>query len=110
MNKLSRRFTQEPCPVCDAPVGKGCSFGQKLATSTAFYHRERIDLVDRKHGINVRFLPVKEKRVKNPSMSSKCNSEKCDECSGVVRKNHGIKLACSCKCHKFKQINNLGVI
>jgi hypothetical protein len=93
---MKHRVAQVVCPVCNAPKGSNCNL---IASEDSFFHAERYTAADVAFGRKIA-LPGKGPRKKLVGISDNCHKENHDKCSGVVRKNHGVKSNCTCSCHQ----------
>lgn len=91
------------CPKCKAAVGSNClSSGRSFCESRITAFRSQNIVKAREVGNTARILrsPEEKTRRYGSNPTAVCRVEKHSDCSGFHAPKHGMKLQCTCKCHR----------
>jgi hypothetical protein len=102
LSPATARICKVPCPEpgCGKPVGARCF---EVDGGENFCHRARRAAAEALLGPPPSALtrPARVPRKKRPThCTTACWAKTCEGCRGYVLRNHGVRVACVCECHK----------
>jgi primosomal replication protein N len=100
MNNMFSHIIKVPCPTCEAPIGQKCFVEGGMHKGCLLYHHSRQNAADLNERVKVNLPFNRTPKVFRQNTSFSCKKGSHSKCTGVIKANHGVKLDCSCYCHR----------
>jgi hypothetical protein len=97
LNPLTAKLYAFTCPECFAEPGQRCTLTSRVPGQLV--HRGRRALVP--VPVKIPDILTRPEPIIKAGFSDYCKKRHCERCKGMRKMGHGIKLACTCPCHKL---------